>query len=410
MPRFRGSARRTAAVLASAALGLGVCTASGSAAAPAGRSGPAPLVWSATAAGAPPGGNTVTDAGGTRLAGGPPSASARTGERTGIQDLPAETLAAPVGSVGAELDADIPAGARAAADVRTLRADGTWSEWTEIPPDAPATLPEPSATVQARLVLIAPEGAESPRVRGARFAAGPAVAATAARESRAATYRLFATREGLVGGTTANGHVIVPRDHFVALPSRKGLAGKGTGNYTVRVCTENLARCEWAPVWDVGPWNTKDDHWNQPRQTWQDLPLGLPQAQAAYSDGHNGGKDGFGRRVANPAGIDLADGTFWDGLKLTGNAWVQVTYEWTGGGPVGTVTTSGIPLKVRTGPSTATAEAGFAASTAQVRLGCRATGQSVSGTEGTTDAWYLLESGKYVSGAYLRVAAAPPAC
>ncbi|MCF2434749.1 hypothetical protein LV779_08430 [Streptomyces thinghirensis] len=58
------------------------------------------------------------------------------------------------------------------------------------------------------------------------------------------------------------------------------------------------ARCETAPVWDVGPWNTHDDHWNPPaqREQWKDLPRGLPQAQAAYENGYNGGRDEFGRQ------------------------------------------------------------------------------------------------------------------
>src|SRR6187551_3095083 len=88
----------------------------------------------------------------------------------------------------------------------------------------------------------------------------PAQAATAAR-----LYRVYATREGLVGGTTANGHVIRDRDHFAALPSRRGLSGRDSGDLTVRVCANN-GRCEWAPVWDVGPWNVKDDYWNDDRE------------------------------------------------------------------------------------------------------------------------------------------------
>ena len=36
--------------------------------------------------------------------------------------------------------------------------------------------------------------------------------------------------------------------------------------------------------------------------------------------------------MANPAGIDLADGTFRDGLEMTDNGYVNVTYLWTGGG------------------------------------------------------------------------------
>src|SRR5690606_18208990 len=103
-------------------------------------------------------------------------------------------------------------------------------------------------------------------------------------------YRVFATREGLVGGTTANGHVIVERDHVVALPSRRGLADNNSGNYTVQVCTEDGARCEWAPVWDVGPWNTKDDYWNADREMWQDLPQGTPEAPVRAAVHHRRGR------------------------------------------------------------------------------------------------------------------------
>ena len=36
----------------------------------------------------------------------------------------------------------------------------------------------------------------------------------------------------------------------------------------------------------------------------------------------------FGRKVVNPAGIDLADGIFWDDLKLPTNTWIDVEYLW----------------------------------------------------------------------------------
>jgi len=223
----------------------------------------------------------------------------------------------------------------------------------------------------------------------------PAHAATAAE-----LYRVYATREGLVGGTTANGHVITNRDHFAALPSRRGLSGRGSGDLTVRVCATN-GRCEWAPVWDVGPWNTRDDYWNDNREMWADLPTGKPQAQAAFEDGYHGGRDQFGRRVANPAGVDLADGTFWDGLRLTTNAWVTVQFLWTGSGPTGTVRALS---KVRNAPRDSGAEVGLAAKYAQVPLVC-----SVEGTGGSTT-WYRLSTGKYLSAAYIAGAPAVGAC
>ena len=50
--------------------------------------------------------------------------------------------------------------------------------------------------------------------------------------------------------------------------------------------------------------------------------------------GYNGGVDEFGRQVLNPAGIDLADGEVLEALILgmTDNDWVDVTFNWEGGG------------------------------------------------------------------------------
>jgi hypothetical protein len=144
---------------------------------------------------------------------------------------------------------------------------------------------------------------------------------------------VFATREGLVGGTTANGHVIVERDHFVALPSRRAL----NANDSTLACQVELS-CQGltvrAPVWDIGPWNVKDDYWNPSslREMWSELPEGTPEAEAAFLANFNAGyDDGLskpGRKPTNPAGIDLADGTFWDDLKLTGNGRISVKFLW----------------------------------------------------------------------------------
>lgn len=143
------------------------------------------------------------------------------------------------------------------------------------------------------------------------------------------TLRVFATRIGLVGERTANGHVIVERDRFVALPSRRALSSRDGYEFTVTLTYRG--RTVTAPVWDVGPWNIADDYWNPPeiRERFADLPQGMPQAQAAFETGHNGGRDQFGRTVRNPAGIDLADGTFWDDLGMVDNDWVEVRFDWT---------------------------------------------------------------------------------
>ncbi len=234
------------------------------------------------------------------------------------------------------------------------------------------------------------------------------VAAPAAADGDGETHRVYATREGLVGGTTANGHVIAERDHFVALPSARALSPRGSGTYSVRVCVADTTRCEYAPVWDVGPWNTTDDYWSATRHAFADLPRGVPQAQAASRSGHREGRDQYGREVTNPAGIDLADGTFWDGLGLRSNAWVDVTFLWQGEAATGVVHPSGTPVNVRTGPGTGYARTGLAAEHARVPVLCTVRGQTVSGPLGTTDLWNKIGPDNFVSDAYLRTGSGEP--
>jgi len=314
------------------------------------------------------------------------------------------TVDRPVDRITARTLAEVPAGAAVEVDVRGRTAQGGWTGWAP----AGGVLPEPVTTVQVRVALTATGAA--PVVERVDLVGDRAPAAGAAVAAAPLTYRVFATREGLPGGTTANGHVIKARDHFVALPSRRGLAPRDTGDYTVRVCRTDRSRCEYAPVWDVGPWNTKDDYWNPPaqRQMWKDLPQGKPEAQAAHQNGYNGGKDEFGRRVANPAGIDLADGTFWDGLKMSDNGWVDVSYLWTGSGPTGVVTTAGDPLNVRAGASTTAAVKGLAANRARVVVECHVEGESVTGPLGTSTIWDRIGPDHYVSDTYLRTGSDEP--
>lgn len=251
----------------------------------------------------------------------------------GSQIEPEHLLSVPADRVTADLQADLPAGASAVVDIRGRTAQGAWTEWRESTRVAPAVLPAAVTVVQSRITLQDAGGRA--RVRALRLTADTVTASPALRPSvtaAAVSSRVYATREGLVGGTTSNGHVIKSNDHFVALPSRRGLSPNGSGAYSVQVC--GPARCETAPVWDVGPWNTTDDYWNPSsvRQSFANLAQGLPEAQAAYQNGYNSGLDGFGRHVANPAGIDLADGTFYN-VGLNDNGWVTVTYLWTGSAP-----------------------------------------------------------------------------
>ncbi|MFI6322705.1 hypothetical protein ACIBG8_34555 [Nonomuraea sp. NPDC050556] len=269
----------------------------------------------------------------------------------------------------------------------------------------------PSASVSPKVKSptgspkASPKASSSPKVKTPTGSPTPSVAPVS---RLGLTYRVFATQEGNVGDLTANGHTIAPKDHFVALPSRRGLSSTHTGEYSVRVCVPKGGLCEYAPVWDVGPWNTKDDYWNEPtlRQTFANLPQGHPESQAAFQTRYNGGLDMFKRMVLNPAGIDLADGTFLSGLRLRDNAWVNVTYLWTGNGPTGAVLAH---AEVYGLPSITAPVVGLAARYAHVPIKCRVTGTSVQGPLGRDTTWYRITRHHYVPAPYIRPAATRPA-
>ncbi|MEM2917952.1 MAG: hypothetical protein QXY62_00410 [Candidatus Altiarchaeota archaeon] len=129
-------------------------------------------------------------------------------------------------------------------------------------------------------------------------------------------FTVFATREGLVGKKTSTGHIIKENDRFVALPSYKAK------NKCVKVINPKNGKSVIERVKDTGPWNTKDNYWDFDRETFTTLPRGLPEAQAAFYWNYNNGSDTFGRKVKNPAGIDLADGT-WKALGMKNNDFVE---------------------------------------------------------------------------------------
>jgi len=192
-------------------------------------------------------------------------------------------------------------------------------------------------------------------------------------QARSSADVIYATREGLVGHTTANGHIIQPHDHFVALPSPRVLCSLDGHEFEAELSYKEKTTRE--PVWDVGPWNIHDNYWDpEPsreiytalQQYWQThdspkAPLppewdpaifpvpppitpigqGVPESQKAYEtsatytpNSYNYGCDEFGRHrwcdptFLNPAGIDLADGTFWDDLGMVDNNWISVKFLW----------------------------------------------------------------------------------
>lgn len=356
-----------------------------------------------------------------------------TGPPHGIAVFPGRPLAEATDSLDVRLGTD-----GHTRDLRTeargMRDDGMWTEWRTVPEGGGrVTLPRDVDEVQLRVEI---EGTDStltglgvrplPSTGSGSGHGGEREGFGAPSGPEPYSARLFATRIGLVGGTTANGHVVAPDDHFAALPSRRGLAARGGGEYTVRVCTTGEfgpgavgdprthdPRCVYVPVWDVGPWNITDDHWNEDRESWEDLERGLPQAQAAYTEGHNGGFDGFGRRVANPAGIDLADGAFDHGLQMHTNGWVQVDYLWTDDhghraeivpGPARD------PVLVREGPGAGHGSVGLAAAGAVVDVHCSVPGDRTADPYGTGRTWYRIGEGHYVPDAFTDGAGGVPEC
>lgn len=148
------------------------------------------------------------------------------------------------------------------------------------------------------------------------------------------TFRVYATRYDSNGRYTA------------ALPDKCVKFTNG-GN---RICEEygyrvgvrydifiTYTKSVGVTVAEAGPWNVDDTFWATwndptPRRMFADLGLGIPEAQAAYFNGYNGGKDQYGRKVTAPFGIDLAPEVSADiGLKANKNDWVTVTFQWTAG-------------------------------------------------------------------------------
>jgi hypothetical protein len=174
------------------------------------------------------------------------------------------------------------------------------------------------------------------------------------------TYKVFGTREGLVGGTTSSGHVIVANDHFVSLPAcvkttctwlTPGTTHSTYGYVTdcgskcyviVRNPANNVCRVE--PVLDRGPWFNVDNYWNSASNRFVNkkiaakgldysLAQGYPADAAAFAgydvgwgrtqttSGWRGNtnlvKNGSHYPVTFQTSIDIADGT-----------WLELGFPW----------------------------------------------------------------------------------
>lgn len=148
-------------------------------------------------------------------------------------------------------------------------------------------------------------------------------------ESSADNARMASAARG--GATTSSFKVFTTQylgytNYEMALPHRKL---KFAGGYKAVVSVGG--RSAQIPVKEVGPWNTYDNYWDPiaKRTMWKDLRRGIPEAQAAFYDNYNRGKDEFGREVLNPAGADLTPAAAAQlGLRKYENAWVTVRMPW----------------------------------------------------------------------------------
>ncbi len=118
----------------------------------------------------------------------------------------------------------------------------------------------------------------------------------------------------------------------VALPHQKI---KFRGGRRVKITDIRKGTSAMAPVKETGPWNTQDDFWRTKpdRSMWNDLPRCLPQAEAAFFDNYNRGKDQFGREVGNPAGVDITPAVarrmdVWRKMQRRGLVRVRIHFLW----------------------------------------------------------------------------------
>ncbi|MGI8909552.1 MAG: hypothetical protein ACR2JR_03225 [Rubrobacteraceae bacterium] len=148
------------------------------------------------------------------------------------------------------------------------------------------------------------------------FNEDPDVYRSASKAGRGKSFRVFATQY--------RGHT----RREVALPHRKL---KFRGGYEVGIRPEGSRKRTRAKVKEIGPWNTYDNWWarQENRDMWRKLRRGKPQAQAAYFNNFNRGRDEFGRKVLNPGGVDLTPRVARAvGLRRYENAWVYVRMPW----------------------------------------------------------------------------------
>jgi hypothetical protein len=141
------------------------------------------------------------------------------------------------------------------------------------------------------------------------------------------TYMVSSHRKGIrcrVFATQYTGN----SEREVALPHRNLKFGRQP---RVRIWRVSGGPSVGPKVKEIGPWNTYDNYWmrEKDRTMFRRVPRCKPEAQVAYYQNFNKGKDEFGRKVLNPAGIDITpDVARSMGLEKHQNAWVWVRFPW----------------------------------------------------------------------------------
>lgn len=242
----------------------------------------------------------------------------------------------------ANWDATTPLGTAIELDVRASQ-DGTrWTFWETLKSSGETAKFDTSQAylyLEYRVRLFSLFDGVTPSFRGVTFDANKRDVTTLkpfAAPTPPPTYSIYGTRQGMVGGRTANGHIITERDRFVSMSSWRTLNKKDKYDYQIKIYNPANGKSATVPQWDVGPWNNNDNYWHNPRDVFKDLPIGVPQAEKAYFDGHNGGKNEFGNKVQNPSALDIGDGTYIEDLGMNGWAVgkkIDVTFLFEGSTP-----------------------------------------------------------------------------
>ncbi|PDW02529.1 golvesin C-terminal-like domain-containing protein [Candidatus Viridilinea mediisalina] len=265
----------------------------------------------------------------------PPPAYLGSFQQYGVHTSATHRFALPTTRLALSYQANIPNGSAALVDVRGSVDGQRWLPWvTELAPGAVVGFSQPIRYAQYRVTMMGSFGL-APTVRGLSLATTNSEATVQAASVNtyaiAPTFRVRATRQGMVGGRTANGWIIPPRARFVALPSTTALSSRGGHEYQVRLTYRG--RSVVVPVYDVGPHNIRDDYWNQVRRGFPDLPWGWPMDHAAFYQGYNGGRAAHGR-VRFPTAVDVGDGAWLEDLGIVGDqAELEVTFLWLGQDP-----------------------------------------------------------------------------